>query len=549
MNTQLADLVFLNILQMTQSFLLNNAALPSQFSIAKRLTLGFGAVIAIGVAIALIASIRLHHLANDLQVVNEQKMVQIKEFVHLKDNLNAAALNVRNMMIDPTQERRDRWNSALQKVQQENLQVLQQLASMPLSDTNQDTLASIKTLNETYDKVVSAAAAIAVTGDAAGADKVLFTGRETRLALFKAVEGAIDVEFKSADNLTQTGSSSAKVTSLGMFALAFAMGLVGVLVAWRLARQLYSQLGAEPGHLSASAQQFAQGNLAAQWPVLPGDECSTMAALQQARATLVDVVGSVRDNAESVATASAEIALGNADLSQRTEQQASALQQTSATMDELGTTVRNNADNAAQANQLALTASDVTMRGRQLMGEVITTMQDINNSSSKIADIIGVIDSIAFQTNILALNAAVEAARAGEQGRGFAVVASEVRALAQRSATAAKEIKTLINDSVERAGHGSELVQRTGSTMNDIASAIQRVSDIVGEISHASAEQSTGVAQIIQAVTQLDNVTQQNAALVEESAAAAASLKTQASQLVDAVAFFKIGPQNGLQHR
>jgi methyl-accepting chemotaxis protein len=239
-------------------------------------------------------------------------------------------------------------------------------------------------------------------------------------------------------------------------------------------------------------------------------------------------VTEVRLGSDSVATASQQIAQGNQDLSGRTEQQASALQQTSATMEQLGTTVRHNADSARQANQLALGASSVAERGGQMVGQVVQTMKGINDSSRRIADIIGVIDGIAFQTNILALNAAVEAARAGEQGRGFAVVASEVRSLAKRSADAAREIKTLISASVERVEHGSEQVDQAGKTMTEIVAAIARVTAIVAEISSASAEQSTGVGQVSEAVQQMDQATQQNAALVEESAAAAESLQQQA---------------------
>jgi methyl-accepting chemotaxis protein len=241
-----------------------------------------------------------------------------------------------------------------------------------------------------------------------------------------------------------------------------------------------------------------------------------------------------------VATASAEIAQGNNDLSARTESQASALEQTSAAMEQLGATVVQNADSAAQANQLARNASSVAVQGGQVVGQVVETMKGINDSSRKIADIISVIDGIAFQTNILALNAAVEAARAGEQGRGFAVVASEVRSLAGRSAEAAKEIKGLIIDSVRRVEQGSALVDRAGVTMTEVVNAIKRVTDLVGEISSASKEQSIGVAQVGEAITQMDQATQQNAALVEEMAAAASSLKSQASDLVGTVELFKL---------
>jgi methyl-accepting chemotaxis protein len=276
------------------------------------------------------------------------------------------------------------------------------------------------------------------------------------------------------------------------------------------------------------------------------DEFSPLlSALREMQSSLSKIVSGVRGNAESVATASAQIAQGNQDLSSRTEQQASALQETAATMEQLGTTVRHTADNARQANQLALSASGVAVKGGEVVGQVIETMQGINNSSKRIADIIGVIDGIAFQTNILALNAAVEAARAGEQGRGFAVVASEVRSLAQRSAEAAREIKSLITASVERVEQGTALVGNAGQTMNEIVAAIQRVNDIVGEISSASQEQSSGVGQVGQAISQMDQATQQNAALVEESAAAAESLKGQAAQLVQAVAVFKVGRSAG----
>ena len=269
-------------------------------------------------------------------------------------------------------------------------------------------------------------------------------------------------------------------------------------------------------------------------------------ALSGMQSCLIKVVSSVRHGSEGVATASAEIAAGNHDLSARTEQQASALEETAASMEQLGSTVKQNADNARQANELAISASTVAMRGGEVVAQVVDTMKDINDSSKQIAAIISVIDGIAFQTNILALNAAVEAARAGEQGRGFAVVASEVRNLAGRSAEAAREIKTLISASVERVAQGTALVDKAGATMTEVVGSIQRVTDLMGEISAASDEQSQGVAQIGEAVQQMDQVTQQNAALVEEMAAAASSLKSQANDLVQTVAVFTLSQdQNG----
>ena len=289
------------------------------------------------------------------------------------------------------------------------------------------------------------------------------------------------------------------------------------------------------------AERIAAGDLSPE-PLRAGeDELGRMVqAMEAMRLSLTEVVGTVRENAVSVAAASAQIAQGNIDLSSRTEQQAAALQQTAATMDQLGSTVSHNADHAREADGLAREASTLASRGGEMVSQVVGTMSGISEASRKIGDIIGVIDSIAFQTNILALNAAVEAARAGEQGRGFAVVATEVRNLAQRSAEAAREIKALISTSVERVEQGVSLVDQTGRSVGEVVASIRRVSDIVAQISAASAEQSTGVAQVGQAVTQMDRATQQNAALVEQSAAAAGTLKSQAEQLVDAVARFRV---------
>ena len=331
----------------------------------------------------------------------------------------------------------------------------------------------------------------------------------------------------------------AEATATRDWLLSLVVGVVALLMAlaWHVASVLRRRLEVS----QAAVERVRDGDFTQAVRDDTNDEFSPLlAAMQAMQASLSRIVSDVRANAESVATASAQIAQGNLDLSQRTEEQASALQQTAATMEELGTTVRQNADNAQQANQLAQAASGVAVKGGEVVGQVVETMKGISDSSRRIADIIGTIDGIAFQTNILALNAAVEAARAGEQGRGFAVVAGEVRTLAQRSAEAAKEIKGLIGASVERVEQGAALVDQAGRTMDEVVTSIRRVSDIVGEISAASVEQSTGVGQVGEAVGQMDKVTQQNAALVEESAAAAESLKSQASALVQTVSVFKL---------
>ena len=298
----------------------------------------------------------------------------------------------------------------------------------------------------------------------------------------------------------------------------------------------------------ALTEAVAQGDLSQTISSDGRDEIAAlMRALSDMQSRLAEVVGQVRQGSEGVSTASAEIASGNHDLSSRTEAQASALEETAASMEQLSATVKQNADSAKQANQLALSASSVAVKGGEVVAQVVDTMKGINEASRKIADIISVIDGIAFQTNILALNAAVEAARAGEQGRGFAVVASEVRSLAGRSAEAAKEIKSLINASVERVEQGTALVDQAGATMTEVVSSIRRATDLMGEISAASSEQAAGVSQVGEAVTQMDQVTQQNAALVEEMAAAASSLKSQAQELVQVVSVFKIGGTGGHQ--
>ncbi|MFJ9449112.1 methyl-accepting chemotaxis protein [Herbaspirillum sp. NPDC101397] len=295
------------------------------------------------------------------------------------------------------------------------------------------------------------------------------------------------------------------------------------------------------------AQRVAAGDLTADIEAHSTDETGElMLALKSMNANLLKIVSEVRASTDTINTASGEIAAGNLDLSSRTEEQAGSLEETASAMEELTSTVKQNADNARQANQLAVSASEVAIEGGNVVGRVVSTMDEINDSSRKIVDIISVIDSIAFQTNILALNAAVEAARAGEQGRGFAVVASEVRNLAQRSAAAAKEIKTLIDNSVSKVGDGSKLVAQAGTTMNEVVASVRRVTDIVGEISAASAEQSTGIEQINLAITQMDEVTQQNAALVEEAAAAAQSLRDQAERLSQSIGVFKLEQSDSL---
>lgn len=366
--------------------------------------------------------------------------------------------------------------------------------------------------------------------------------------LLDAARADVDTEITalvghSAEAATATVAAShalarnAMLWTVGELLAAIALGVV---LGWRALNSLHQQLGADASEVARVANAVADGDLTVPIAIHGLPAGSVMAAISRMQQSLQDTVSRVLRISSNLASGSNEIATGNNDLSQRTEQQSAALERTAATMDELGTTVRHNAENSKQASQLADQASAVATRGGTVVGQAVETMRGINDSSRRIADIIGVIDGIAFQTNILALNAAVEAARAGEQGRGFAVVASEVRSLAQRSAEAAREIKALITASVERVEAGSALVDQAGDTMQEVVHAIERVTAVMAEIRTASVEQSAGVAQVGQSVAELDKATQQNAALAEESAAAAESLKAQGQQLAQAMTFFKV---------
>jgi methyl-accepting chemotaxis protein len=330
---------------------------------------------------------------------------------------------------------------------------------------------------------------------------------------------------------------SSSVTLLVILAVSFAAGAAFATV---IARGLLKSLGGEPAYASEVTRRIAAGDLMTDVTVKDGDSESLLFAMKRMQDILATTVGNIKIAVDSVSTGAHEIASGNADLSQRTVEQATSLDRSTSSMDKLTATVRQNADNSQQASQLARSASEVAVRGGAVVSDVVNTMGSINESSRKIVDIISVIDGIAFQTNILALNAAVEAARAGEQGRGFAVVASEVRNLAQRSASAAKEIKTLIGDSVEKVDAGSKLVDQAGVTMNEVVESVKRVTDIINEISSASQEQSVEIAEINRSIVLMDEVTQQNAALVEQAAAAADSLQNQANHLVQVIQVFNV---------
>jgi methyl-accepting chemotaxis protein len=352
---------------------------------------------------------------------------------------------------------------------------------------------------------------------------------------------ATQTQVAAASANADAHASEARLWIVLQAVLSFA---VSVLIAWINTRLLLKQLGGEPVYATEIANKIAEGDLAIDVDVASSDKTSLLHAIAVMRDSLASIVGQVRQGTDMISTTSSEIASGNRDLAARTEHQSESLEKVATAMEELTSTVRQNAANAQQANTLALSASEVSEQGGHVMEQVTVTMASINESSKKIVDIISVIDGIAFQTNILALNAAVEAARAGEQGRGFAVVASEVRNLAQRSAAAAKEIKALIDDSVDKVGTGSELVHKAGETMHEVVASVKRVTEIMGEISGASMEQTAGIEQVNDAIGEMDSMTQQNTALVEQATAAAQELQDQASSLAHVVDVFKLESQS-----
>jgi len=511
----------------------------SDLKIGQRLGLGIAVSAALLAITVWVGVSRLGEVKTALDTITDDRLPKIIAIKEMKENIRTRASVVRNVVLLTDEADIRKEAEALPRLRDAYVKLDKQLTDTIKAEPAKAALVKAQTAVAAIVAPTDAVVKLGVANKNEEATKLLLdTVRPLQTAALDALEDLAKLEIDSTEAFQKEAEKTYRSAITLMLALgAIAVGLL-VFFGWLLVRAITRPLN----QAVDISRAVAAGDLSLQFEASGQSETSLLlVSLKEMQTSLVNVVSNVRQNSESVATASAQIAQGNNDLSQRTEEQASALEETAASMEELSATVKQNADNAQQANQLALSASTVAIQGGEVVGQVVDTMKGINDSSKKIADIISVIDGIAFQTNILALNAAVEAARAGEQGRGFAVVASEVRSLAGRSADAAKEIKSLINTSVERVEQGTALVAQAGATMSEVVTAIKRVNDIMGEISAASTEQSTGVAQVGEAVTQMDQATQQNAALVEESAAAAESLKGQAQQLVQAVAVFKLG--------
>jgi methyl-accepting chemotaxis protein len=506
--------------------------------------MGFGVIFALMMVLTGLAMHRVGSIDDTLSRVNDVNNVKQRYAINFRGSVHDRAIAVRDVVLAADAAAVQAQASKIKTLDENYQRSAGPLDALFAGTVTADEKAALAAIKDTERRVQPL---IAKVIELRNADKLpeasSLLAQQAGPAFvdwLASVNKLIDLEEKMSQEATAGARALSGSFFTWMLVLCAIAIAAGVASAWYIGRGLLRQLGGQPDYAVGIVTSIAAGELSVPIVTAPDDRSSLLFAMKGMRDSLVDIVAQVRSGTDTIATASSEITAGNLDLSSRTERQAGTLEETASAMEELTGTVRQNADNARQANVLAESASEVAVRGGAVVAQVVETMASINESSTKIVDIIGVIDGIAFQTNILALNAAVEAARAGEQGRGFAVVATEVRSLAQRSASAASEIKALIGSSVERVGAGARLVDEAGTTMEEIVSSVKRVTDIMAEISHASQEQSIGIESVNRAIGEMDEATQQNAALVEQATSAAASLQNEAHTLAEVVSVFKL---------
>jgi methyl-accepting chemotaxis protein len=512
--------------------------------IGVRLAIGFGVILALLTVVVVTGNVINGNNTNTLTKALEATNAKTSLAYEMRGALLETAVAMRNTALQSEVAATQQEEEKVDAERKHYAVARDKLIATGLSEEEKKILANIQSIDKEMAEPFVQVIGLTRVFDAESAAKILASTIDplSRKALAEITK-LVEIQQAAATQMMLSTEAAGKKLQLQLYLIGAIALAIGMACAWVLTRSITNPLQ----NAVAVAERVAAGDLTSQVSVAGKDEVSQLlAALQRMNNNLFETVTKVRQGTDTIATASTEITAGNLDLSSRTEQQASSLEETASSMEELTSTVKQNSENARQANQLAISASDVAVKGGAVVTQVVDTMASINASSKKIVDIISVIDGIAFQTNILALNAAVEAARAGEQGRGFAVVATEVRNLAQRSAGAAKEIKSLIDDSVENVDAGTKLVDQAGTTMNAVVDSVKRVTDIMAEIMAASQEQASGIEQVNQAISQMDQVTQQNAALVEQAAAAAESLQDQARNLSEIVSIFKLDNSHGL---
>ena len=513
----------------------------TRFRIAPRLAAAFGILLAGLVAIGAAGTLNIGYLSGELLAIKESRVPKVEHLVDMTDNANLISRDSRNILLFDNLERQTAWIAGMHKAQADNTRLMALVKPEIRSEEGRKLVAAAEAAMQTFDTDLNKFLAHSQDGDISVAQSIMDTKLQKSQETFTRVLDAIKTQqIQRIGQLADEAVGTARLMrNIGLAVIAALIG-AGLWMSWLISRSIVAPMQ----RALREANRIAEGDLSGNLRVRGRDEAADMLkALMSMQAGLRDIVSEVREGVSSVASASQQIASGNQDLSGRTEEQASSLQQTAASIEQISGAVKNNAVSAEHANKLADSASGAAGRGGELVTLAVQRIGELEGSSKRIAEIVGVIDSIAFQTNILALNAAVEAARAGEQGRGFAVVASEVRALAQRSAAAAKEIKSLVTASVEQIQHSSATARQAGTAMDEIVAQVKSVSSLVAEICSASREQDRGVSEVHLAMDKLDDMTQRNAALVEESAAAAESLKAQANRLTGSVANFRLEPE------